>query len=103
MKDYKITKEDFIENRGYSSHYFFNHSIYFLEHSPSDINIEYYRCKLVLSYKEKKIIIRCHYKNRSKHFATILNSNNKEIITFRDTIEPMIITMIIHLLLDFQH
>jgi len=99
MKDYKITKEEFLNNKGYSSHCFFNHSLYFLEHSKN-IHIDFYRCKIMLSYGEKKLIIRCHYKNKSKHFATILDINNKEIMTFRDTIEPSKMNIIINLLLQ---
>ena len=98
MQDFKITKQDFIDNNGYSSHCFFEHSVYFLLHSK-DIAIDYWRKKLVLSYNNKQLIIRCHYNKRSKHYATILTPDEKEILTFRDTVEPRIVNKIINLLL----
>jgi hypothetical protein len=100
MKDYKITLEDFLLNKGYSSHYFFHHSLHFLKHAQQDknIKIDVYRKKILLEYKTNKITLKCHYKNKSRHYISILKAK-KEIATLHDSILPAIMTNIIMALL----
>lgn len=101
MKDYKITKEDFIQNKGYSSHYFFTHALYFFNNAKG-VKIDFYRKKIILSSRRKRLVVRCHYKNRSRHYITILDKNNIELVTFRDTVKSDIMTKTIILLLKSQ-
>lgn len=106
MKDYKISSQDFIANMGYSSHYFFKHSLHFLkyiQHNASikrNIKIDFYRTKIILEYKNRKLNIKCHYKNKSRHYISILESK-KEIAALHDSVPPKIMTnFIISLLLQ---
>jgi len=94
MPDYKITKEEYIQNNGYSSHYFFEHAKYFLE-TFQDINAEFYREKIILSYKGKTIILKCHYNGHSEHYTTILSKCCKELATFRHELSPVTTSLII--------
>jgi len=101
MTDYKITREEYIQNNGYSSHHFFEHAKYFLETFP-EINPEFYREKIILSYKGKTIILKCHYNGRSEHYATILSKCCKELVTFRNTLSPETTSLIIVDLLNVE-
>ena len=101
MPDYKITREEYIENNGYSSHYFFEHAKYFLEVAPPDIQIEFYREKIILRYNGKTVILKCHYNGHSEHYATILSKCCKELATFRNTLSPETTSLIILDLLNY--
>jgi hypothetical protein len=100
MKDYKISLQEFINNKGYSSHYFFNHSMHFLRHiDHKNIKIDVYRKKIILQHKTNKITVKCHYKNKSRHYISILKSK-KEIATLHDSIPPALMTKIIMTMLQ---
>jgi hypothetical protein len=95
MGDYKITKEDFVDNGGYSAKYFLPHMIHFLNNKPNDITIDMYRYKMFISGPKSKIVLKCHYKKRSNKYGTILTPSYSEICTIKYTIPPHITTNLI--------
>ncbi len=96
MKDYVVTKEEFLENKCFSGHYFYEHAKYILKKIKNIPNMSYklYRYKNIISLDDNIIILKAH-DHHTRKYITGYDKKHKELFTLHCDISPKVMFNVI--------
>jgi hypothetical protein len=83
MRILRKTKNDYLENEGWSSRKFIEHAKNIFEILDKEgFKLKFARTVIYIIKGEKKIKVRVHYMGRSNEWITFLDKKNNELMSF---------------------